>query len=80
MSSQKCKNLIKNIKEKYDYVIIDSAPLLLVAATFSLSGVADNTLIVCRANHTNSDLLIFIDETGVNFDIKKKKAWIVKGQ
>lgn len=70
LSSQKCKNLIKNIKEKYDYVIIDSAPLLLVADTFSLSGVADNTLIVCRANHTNSDLLSFIDETAKNNKLK----------
>ena len=41
-----------DLREKYDYVIIDTAPVERVADTFSLTRFADATLYVCRANHT----------------------------
>jgi Mrp family chromosome partitioning ATPase len=37
LSSKTFGNLINNLKEIYDYIIIDSAPCLLVSDTFEIS-------------------------------------------
>ena len=46
LSSEKFKNLIKNLREKYDYIIIDSPPVLLVTDSLILSDIVDATLFV----------------------------------
>lgn len=43
---------IDYLKNKYDYVILDTAPVGLVADTFSIAKYADITLFVVRANYT----------------------------
>ncbi len=50
--SDRLDKLMDDLREKYDYVIIDTAPVERVADTFSLTRFADATLYVCRANHT----------------------------
>lgn len=44
--------LFDTAKEKYDYVIVDSAPVAMVSDTFSISRYADVVLYVTRANYT----------------------------
>ena len=44
LSSNKFKNFINEVKNNYDYVVIDSAPCLLVSDTFEISKFADTTL------------------------------------
>lgn len=46
LSSDKFRNLIANLKEKYDYIIIDSPPVLLVTDSLILSDIVDATLFV----------------------------------
>ena len=46
LSSDKFANLINEIKSEYDYVIIDSAPCLLVSDTFEISKYVDTTLYI----------------------------------
>lgn len=50
-------NLFEELRQEYDYVIIDSAPVGMVADTFSLVRVADTVVYVCRANYTHRDYI-----------------------
>ena len=62
LSSDKFKNLINDLKKSYDYIILDTAPCLLVSDTFELSNLADLTLYVVRSNHSEKSLLDFIED------------------
>ncbi len=46
------KKLIADAKGKYDYVIIDGPPVLLVSDTKMLAKLTDGTIMVCNANLT----------------------------
>ncbi len=62
LSSDKFANLINEIKSEYDYVIIDSAPCLLVSDTFEISKYVDTTLYIVRSNFSEIKLCDFINE------------------
>jgi len=51
--SEKLKNIITELKTRYDYIVIDTSPLGLVADAYSLSRLVDITLIVVRSGKTN---------------------------
>lgn len=57
LGSQAAKNLIKELRAKFDYVIIDSTPLLAVTDAAILGAAADGVLIVVRHGHTSIDQL-----------------------
>ena len=48
---------IKQLKNDYDYVIIDSAPCLLVSDTFQYINLADSVIYIFRANFTDSKII-----------------------
>lgn len=54
--------IIDQLKDDYDYIILDTAPIGLVTDTIMLSKLADANLVVCRINHTNKSYIPFIDE------------------
>lgn len=56
ISHSKTEELIMLLKERYDYIIIDSSPLGIVSDTFHLLTMADVCLMVVRLNHTLTDL------------------------
>ncbi len=60
--SKRSASLFKELKENYDYVIVDTAPCLLVTDTFLISPYADTTLYVVRADYTERQLLEFPKE------------------
>lgn len=62
------EELINELKARYDYVIIDTAPLMLVTDTFLISDLADATLYVTRSGYTEKELIEF-----ANSNIKAKK-------
>ncbi|MGB5981038.1 MAG: polysaccharide biosynthesis tyrosine autokinase [Nonlabens sp.] len=62
--------LIDELKKHFDYIIIDSAPTILVTDTFLINKYADVTLYVCRANYTDRALINYIQDT---IDSKKLK-------
>lgn len=45
-------NIINTLKEHFDYIIIDSAPVGLVTDTVSIARVSDATVFVCHADYT----------------------------
>ena len=54
------KVLIDSLKQRYDYIIVDSAPLLLVSDTTPLLSLCDVVVYVARAQFTDKKTLPFI--------------------
>lgn len=50
------------LKENYDYVILDTAPIGMITDTQIIARVADISLYVCRANYTNKSDYRFIND------------------
>jgi capsular exopolysaccharide synthesis family protein len=51
--------LLNELKGKYDYIILDTAPLMLVTDTFLFAEAADATLYVTRSGYTEKALVDF---------------------
>lgn len=47
--------IVNLLREHYDYILIDSAPVGLVTDTLQIGRVADTTIYVCRADYTPKD-------------------------
>ena len=62
LQSERLDQLFAELRQRYDYVIIDSAPVAMVSDTFQLSRVADMTIYVCRARYTTFDLVDFLNQ------------------
>lgn len=62
LQSDKVETLFTELRERYDYVIVDSASVSLVSDTFFLSSVVDMTVYVVRVNHTTFDLVDYINK------------------
>lgn len=62
MMRKSLKQTLSLLKEHYDYVIIDTAPVGLVADTLQLSKLADRTLYVCRADFSTKSSFAFINK------------------
>lgn len=54
--------LIEELREKYDYIIVDSAPLGIVSDTYLLNRFSDNTLYICRQEFTPREATELINE------------------
>lgn len=68
MSLPKLGDMIKELKSRFDYVIIDSSPVGMVPDALAISNYADITLYVLRSNYTTTDHLSILS----NFGIKEK--------
>jgi len=55
--------LINDLKKNYQYIIIDTAPLLLVTDTFTITKYSDLVLYVTRADYSNKSLIDFADDS-----------------
>ena len=53
---KKTEELFKILKEKYDYIIIDTSPIGVVSDTYHLASLADACLLVVRTGKTLRDL------------------------
>ena len=58
LSSGRMQKLLSMLKEQYDYVIIDSPPVDLVADAVALSSLCDGVLFVVRANQSERGAVI----------------------
>ncbi len=59
---ERTTQLFDKLREEFDIVIIDSAPIAMVSDTFSLAKFGDATLFVARANHTKRGLIKYFNE------------------
>ena len=79
------EELIDKLKETYDYIVMDTAPIGMVTDTRVLARIADASIYVCRADYTHKNDYQLINElyahntlpnlcTVINgLDMKKKK-------
>jgi capsular exopolysaccharide synthesis family protein len=58
ISSEKTKELINYLKEEYDYVFIDTAPVGIISETFNLLKYSDFRIILSKINYTKKQALI----------------------
>lgn len=70
LSSNAMKKMVNDLKTVYDYIIIDSAPCLLVSDTYNLNNLVDFCLYVVKSNHTDKELGEFINEINSQKRIK----------
>ena len=70
LTSPKFKQLLDELKKAYNYIIIDTAPCLLVADTFDLFNIADLNLYLIRSAHTDKKICQFINELFIKNRIK----------
>ena len=59
LTNGRFEKLIEEAKLEYDYVIVDTAPTILVTDTMLISQLADATIYLVRANYTEKNLLNF---------------------
>lgn len=62
LMSDRYGTLIENVRDKYDFIIVDTAPTMLVTDTLLISQHADLTLYVTRAEFTDKKLLNYPKE------------------
>jgi Mrp family chromosome partitioning ATPase len=76
LSNGRYEVLVEQLKLKYDYIILDTAPLLLVTDTFLISDMADVTIYVTRSNYTEKSLIEFAN-TNVNQNKIKNVGFVL---
>ncbi|GHA46149.1 tyrosine protein kinase [Salinimicrobium marinum] len=59
LGREKTRKMFEELETMYDYVVIDTAPSMLIVDTFLINQYADLTLYVVRAGLTEKDLLHF---------------------
>lgn len=62
LSNGRFKLMLEELKKEYDYIVVDTAPTLLVTDTLLITNLSDLLIFVVRANFTDKSLLNFIDE------------------
>lgn len=62
LTSGRYEELIEQLKSLYDYIILDTAPLMLVTDTFLFADMADATIYVTRSGYTEKSLLDFANK------------------
>jgi tyrosine-protein kinase Etk/Wzc len=64
------KELVETLKEMYDYIVIDSAPVGLVSDSLTIMEMADINLYIIRANYSKRDFAVIPDRLTVDSDIQ----------
>lgn len=62
LMSDRIEDLFNKVSEEYDYVIVDTAPSMLVTDTLLISQYAGHTIYLTRADHTEKKILNFAKE------------------
>jgi len=67
MLNERLDLLFAELRQRYDYIVVDSAPVAVLSDTFPLGRIADMTVYVSRARYTTYDLV------GVLNDVASQK-------
>ena len=62
IQSPRLKQLFDELRNRYDFIFVDSAPLTLVSDTIHIAPLADMTIFVTRANYTSREMLPYIQD------------------
>lgn len=70
LMSDRIKELFDSVSDEYDYVIVDTAPFMLVTDTLIISEYAGHTIYVTRADYTEKQILNFAKELHISNKLK----------
>ncbi|MBQ2189520.1 MAG: polysaccharide biosynthesis tyrosine autokinase [Paludibacteraceae bacterium] len=62
LQTERVDQLFAELRKRYDYILVDTAPVALVSDTYLLDRVADMTIFVCRYKYTPSDMIDYINQ------------------
>jgi tyrosine-protein kinase Etk/Wzc len=62
LKNSKVSTMFEELKKEFDYVIVDTAPVLQLADTFVISKYADLTLYILRASETKKRVIGLVEE------------------
>ena len=78
LTNGKFEKLLEEAKLEFDYIIVDTAPTILVTDTMLISQNADATLYITRANYTEKNLLKFAEDLKDTGKLKNL-AYVING-
>ena len=64
------KDFFRDLREQYDVIIVDSAPVAQVSDSFALDKYSNATVYVTRANYTKRNLIKFMNRIAANKQLK----------
>jgi capsular exopolysaccharide synthesis family protein len=62
LQTERVETLFAELRKRYDYIIVDTAPVAMVSDTYLLDRVADMTMFVCRYKYTPSEMIEYINQ------------------
>jgi capsular exopolysaccharide synthesis family protein len=62
LQTERVDKLFAELRKRYDYIIVDTAPVALVSDTYLLDRIADMTIFVCRYKYTPSEMIDYINQ------------------
>ena len=62
LQEERLDELFAELCKRYEYIIVDTAPVALVSDTYLLDRVADMTIFVCRYKYTPSEMIDYINQ------------------
>lgn len=75
LADNRVDELFDQLRQMYDYIVLDTAPVGMVSDTFSLVRVSDATVYVCRAKYSTMREVNFIND--IYHDYRMKKLSVV---
>ena len=69
--SQRVDDMFAELRKRYDYIVVDTAPVGLVSDTLTLSRIGDATIYVCRANYTTKTDIQYVNSIYEEGRLKK---------
>ncbi|MUU77884.1 GumC family protein [Winogradskyella endarachnes] len=70
LTNGRFEKLLEEASKEYDYVVVDTAPTILVTDTMLISKLADATIYLVRANYTEKNLLNYSKELNESGKLK----------
>ena len=62
LQTHRLDDLFAELRKRYDYILVDTAPVALVSDTYLLDRIADMTIFVCRYKYTPAEMVDYINQ------------------
>ena len=62
LQTARLEELFAELRKRYDYIIVDTAPVAMVSDTYLLDRIADMTIFVCRYKYTPTEMIDYINQ------------------
>ena len=71
LQTQRLDDLFAELRKRYEYIIVDTAPIALVSDTYLLDRLSDMTVFVSRYKYTPAEMIEQINEVATNGRMKR---------